>query len=210
MQSRRVGFSLVLVLLSTCGSLYANTLQGTFTFHRKAPDVALVYFSEDTNLSPDVVPVIDQKEKAFTPQLVAGTKGSKVIFQNSDSISHNIFADDMEANVKFDVGLIDAGGNASHDITWGNTVVRANCKIHPTMRTWIASIASKYYKVIDFEKNSNALSFEMNAFPESLSEVSVWLPGYEPLKTAIRKGESKTLELKKRDKVVGALTLSRK
>ena len=198
------------LLLCTYGSLAADTLQGEFTFHKKAPEAALVYLPEDTGLSPDVEPVLDQQEKTFIPPLVVGTKGSKVIFQNSDSVSHNIFADDKEANVKFDVGLINTGGQASQEIHWENTVVRGSCKIHPKMRAWIASIASRYYEVIDFEEQENSFKFTMNTFPKEYSNVAVWMNRYEKIETALKKGESKTIQIKQKDEVVGELTLSRK
>src|SRR5918996_6265244 len=67
MPHKPTGLSLVFLLLCTYGSLSADTLQGEFTFHKKAPEVALVYLPEDTSLSSDVEPVLDQQEKTFTP-----------------------------------------------------------------------------------------------------------------------------------------------
>jgi hypothetical protein len=210
MRHKSTGLSLVFLLLCTYGSLSADTLQGEFTFHKKAPEVALVYLPEDTSLSPDVEPVLDQQEKAFTSSLVVGTKGSKVVFQNSDSVSHNIFADDREANVKFDVGLINTGEHASQDLHWENTVVKCSCKIHPKMRAWVASISSKYYEIVDFEKQKQSFKFTMDNLPEELTKVSIWMNKYEKIETSVNKGESETVEIKRRDEVVGELTLSRK
>jgi outer membrane lipoprotein SlyB len=50
----------------------------------------------------------------------------------------------------------------------------------------------------------------MNTFPEEYSNVEVWMNKYEKVETTIKKGESKTIQIKQKDEIVGELTLSRK
>jgi hypothetical protein len=198
--------SLVLLVVASHSKVQAGVLQGEFAFEGKAPEVALVYFPEDKSLTA-TTPTLDQVDKNFAPLLVVGTKGAKIIFKNSDSISHNIFADDKDTNVKFDVGLLNAGSEASQDIDWENNVVKCSCKIHPQMRAWIASISSKYYRVIDLEKTN---AFEITDVPNNLSLVKIWIPTYDAMESVMKGGESQDIELKKKSKVAGRLKLSRK
>ena len=88
---------------------FADTLEGTFTFTKRAPKVALIYFPEDQSLSADVETVVDQKGQKFTKQILVTTQGVQASFQNSDTVNHNIFTDDKKAGVKFDVGLMPPG-----------------------------------------------------------------------------------------------------
>ncbi len=199
--------SLLLLTLAFYSMVQAGALRGEFAFDGKAPEVALVYFPEDKSLPATLTPTLDQVEKNFTPPLVVGTKGATVTFKNSDSISHNIFADDKDTNITFDVGLLSAGSAAAREIDWENNVVKCSCKIHPHMRAWIASITSKYYKVIDLDKTK---SFEIPDVPAHLGVVKVWLPNYDTMELAIKGGESQDVELKKKGKAAGMVKLARK
>ena len=198
--------ALLLLSLASHRLGHAGALRGEFVFEGKAPEVALVYFPEDNSLTSATAPTLDQAEKTFTPALAVGPKGAKITFKNSDSIAHNIFADDKEANVKFDVGLLNAGSEAVQDMQWENTVVKCSCKIHPQMRAWIASISSQYYKIVDLDKGK---SFDLSSIPDHLSVVKVWLPNYDPVEFTLQHGESQDIELKKKSKAAGTLKLSR-
>jgi hypothetical protein len=184
----------------------AWVLRGEFAFQGKAPEAALVYLAEDQHLAPDISPVVDQVDKTFSPELVVGTKGAKMLFRNSDSVSHNLFVEDKDANVQFDIGLLNTGGEASHIMDWDNRVVRGRCKIHPKMGVWIASIQSRYHTTVEFAK---AQSFVINEVPDHLSMVQVWLPQHPPIEFTINGGEAKEIALKKGDKPVGVLKVTR-
>ena len=189
---------------------HADVLQGEFIFRGKTPEVALVYFSEDNSLSAATEVILDQKDKEFIQKLIVGTKGSKVVFQNSDTINHNIFADDKSADVKFDVGLISSGGSTPHEIDWEDKVVRCGCKIHPKMRSWIASISSRYYKIIEFNHDEKSYKFEINDVPTQLTRVAIWMHRYGTLEATLTDGAVTTLPIKRKDEVVGELALHRK
>jgi len=199
-------FPALLLIGASHSVAHAGAIRGEFIFEGKAPEVALVYFPEDKSLATTTAPTLDQVDKNFAPPLAVGTKGAKITFKNSDSIGHNIFVDDKEANVKFDVGLLNAGSEATQAIDWENTVVKCSCKIHPQMRAWIASIASQYYRIVDLEKAKN---FEITDVPDHLSVVKVWLPNYDAVELPVKNGESQDIELKKKSKASGVLKLSR-
>jgi hypothetical protein len=212
MKFRAEGYFFFLVVFSLLlfpkDGTWANSLTGEFTFNTKIPEVALVYFSEDKSLRSTVEPVIDQVEKEFVPTLVVGAKGSRLVIKNSDTLNHNTYALDQKLKVSFDTDLAGPGVVSYQTIDWAeNNVVKIGCKIHPTMRAWVACISSRYYKVVEFTKGKARPKFEIKDVPDNLTQVKVWLPRYLPAEVVIKKGESKKLELKKKTKVSGTLTL---
>ena len=54
------------------------------------------------------------------------------------------------------------------------------------------------------------MKFEIKNVPDGLTKVKVWLPRYLPAEVAIKKGESKTVELQRGKKVSGSLILDLK
>ncbi|MGK0290217.1 MAG: plastocyanin [bacterium] len=197
------------LLIST--SIQAGTLTGKFSFKKRAPRGVLIYFSEDRSLK--VAGVVDQLNTNFKQSIVISSKGSKVVFKNSDSINHNIYANDREAKVNFDIGLAPPQSTFQKKVTWNNgKLVRISCKIHPKMRAWVASISSKYSTTITFQRKQKRASFIISNIPDHLSKVIVWMPGYSPIEIAIKKGDTQKITLRKKRKKKkkrGTLTLTR-
>jgi len=197
----------------------AVTLSGEFHFLALPPEVGLVYISEDQSLTQALT--IDQQgkeflhwtqhgEKSLSP-IIAGSPGEMLTFKNSASIGHNIYANDTRLRVQFDLGLMPPGSNIikTYPITWqAGEVLRIGCKIHPGMRLYIASLASKYYKEIEFN-GTPAVSFNFEALPAQWTKLAVWLPEYDPLEIVIHPGEEQEVVLKKAGKLQGILTLKR-
>ncbi|PON15010.1 hypothetical protein C2W62_26060 [Candidatus Entotheonella serta] len=203
-------YGAVMMGMTTGEAVFADTLEGTFTFTKRAPKVALVYFPEDESLPVDTSTLVDQKNEQFTKRLLVTRKGVKATFQNSDAVNHNIFAHDEKAGVKFDIGLMAPGGSVQQEITWEEQVVRCGCKIHPKMRLWIASISSRYYQTIEFEKKAKTASFTIENIPETLSKIKVWMPKYDPAEVALKAGETREISLVRKKKPRGVLQLTRK
>lgn len=199
-----VGCFLIFEAQLTLGS----TLKGSLAFSKRAPNVALIYFSEDQSLKQDAV--IDQKNTSFTVPLAVGSKGSNAVFNNSDSINHNIFANDKEVKVNFDIGLAAPGSVFQNEITWDSgQMVKISCKIHPKMRAYVGSLSSKYYQVVPFKKKQKKALIDISDVPDNLTKVTIWMPGYETLNIDLPKGGSETIELKRKKKKRGTLTLTR-
>ena len=197
----------------------AVTLSGEFHFIILPPEVGLVYISEDQGLTQALS--IDQQGKEFMhwtqhgekslSKIIAGSPGETMTFQNSTSIGHNIYANDTHLRVQFDLGLMPPGSDIvkTYPITWQTgEVLRIGCKIHPGMRLYIASLASKYYKEIEFN-GAPAVSFNFEALPAQLTKLAVWLPEYDPIEIVIHPGEEQEVALKKAGKLQGILTLKR-
>lgn len=201
------------VLVAIGLSAYAqSTLSGEFTFAKKPPFAGLVVFGEDQSKAGKDGVVLDQKDKMFSKKIIVVPKGTAISFKNSDQIDHNIFADDKDAEVEFDVGLVTPGNAAEQKSIWPEgTVARIGCKIHPKMRSYVAVISSAYYAEVEFDTESKTAAFTIKDVPDELTKVTVWLPRYEKVELELKKGESKTVELKKpkKTKVYGTVTLKR-
>ncbi len=71
-----------------------------------------------------------QKDKSFTPRVVAAPAGSTVDFPNEDPIFHNVFS--LSQPAPFDLGLYRAGASKSRAFPQP-AVYRVFCNIHPEM-----------------------------------------------------------------------------
>ncbi|MCM8535959.1 MAG: hypothetical protein NE334_08490 [Lentisphaeraceae bacterium] len=207
-------FKCILIsVLLLAGSLTAQTtLKGSFEFAKKPPYGAVVLFGEDKSREGKAGSTLDQKDKMFSKKIIVVPKDSNISFKNSDMIDHNIFADDRDSKVKFDAGLVAPGNDAKQASSWAEgTIFRVSCKIHPKMRSYVAVASSAYFAEVEFDSKIRKASFEIKAIPDSLTKVNIWLPKYEKIEVAIKKGETKTVELKKPGKttIYGKVTLTR-
>ena len=82
-----------------------------------------------------------QKDKSFTPRVVAVTAGSTVDFPNEDPIFHNVFS--LSQPVPFDLGLYRAGASKSRAFAQPATY-RVFCNIHPEMTAVLLVLPTDY------------------------------------------------------------------
>ncbi|MCO4784003.1 MAG: hypothetical protein KC646_16870 [Candidatus Cloacimonetes bacterium] len=200
---------IIFLCIVSVGFTQNTNITGTFTFKKRNPGVALLYFDQDKGLKVSNAN-LDQMNKAFVKPLLVVNPGSEVKFKNSDAVDHNIYASDKKQKVNFDVGLITTGGDTNYKVEWDKgKVVKLRCKIHPKMKSYIASIESEFHKVVPFEKREKELTFEMSSVPENLDSLVIWMPKYKELHVNLKPGESKTFELTRKGKVKGFLSLKR-
>ena len=89
-----------------------------------------------------------QKNKTFTPHVLAVTVGSTIDFPNADPIFHNAFSN-FNGQV-FDIGLYPPG--KSRAVVFRRAgVVRVFCNIHPAMSAIIVVLETPYFGVTDHE-----------------------------------------------------------
>ncbi len=192
------------------GMAWADVLSGEFIFIKSVPKGALLYFDTTTKTSVPIESIVDQQNKEFSQQIVVGSQGSVITFQNSDTINHNIYANDQEHKVNFDVGLAPPGSSFQQSVTWKHgTAIRISCKIHPRMRAWLFSLDSPYYKTIKFEKKVKQISFQMLDLPENVSKFHVWIPSYQEITLDIKPRESQEIDLMRKGKLRGTLKITR-
>jgi plastocyanin len=87
-----------------------------------------------------------QKNKTFSPHVLAVTVGTTVDFPNRDFIFHNAFSN--YNGETFDIGLYAPHTSKSIAFTRPG-VVRVFCNIHPTMSAVIVVLKSPYFAVSD-------------------------------------------------------------
>lgn len=98
-----------------------------------------------------------QKEKTFTPHILAITAGTTVDFPNFDPIFHNAFSN--YDGKPFDVGLYRPG--TSRSVVFPRPgIVRVFCNIHATMSAVIAVLDTPY-----FDTTHKDGSFEIPVVP---------------------------------------------
>ena len=93
--------------------------------------------------SPKRVQMI-QRDKRFTPHVIAVPLGSTVDFPNFDPIFHNAFSN--FSGQQFDVGLYPPGTNRSWTFKQPG-IVRVFCNIHPTMSAVIGVFSTPWFAV---------------------------------------------------------------
>ncbi len=109
-----------------------------------------------------------QKDKTFSPHVLAITVGSTVDFPNADPIFHNAFS--AFDGQLFDVGLYPPGSSRSVRFHRPG-IVRVFCNIHPSMSAVILVLDTPYFAKIgrdgEYEIANVALGhYELHVFDE--------------------------------------------
>lgn len=192
----------------TSVNVYADVVSGKLEFKKKAPFTGLLYVPGSG--SSDKKPMIDQKGKAFTTKIAVGSPSNTIVFKNSDTFDHNIYANDAKQKVKFDVGLMTPGNATQIQMDWPEeTLVRVGCKIHPKMRGYVANVKSDHFFAFPFKKKVKSYEFKIDNVPGDKNKLILMMPKYGKMTIELKKGESKTIEVKRKKKVKGSLTISR-
>src|SRR5579863_5880592 len=164
-------------------SLHAAAISGTVmlrdsrldSVNRKKDFAGVVISAERINAPPPAPParhaVMLQKNKMFTPHVLAVMTGTTVDFPNADPIFHNAFS--SYNGVIFDVGLYPPG--TSKWVRFSRPgVVRVFCNIHPSMSAIILVLNTEYFattaKEGSFELNVPPGDYELNVFHERATE----------------------------------------
>lgn len=88
--------------------------------------------------------VIEQRNKAFAPPLLAVPVGSTVAFPNLDAIYHNVFS--VSKAQRFDLGMYKSGEMREMKFTKPG-IVRVGCNIHANMSSYIVVVDAPHYVV---------------------------------------------------------------
>lgn len=90
--------------------------------------------------------VMLQKNKTFTPHILAVQTGTSVDFPNLDPIFHNAFSN-FDGEI-FDIGLYAPGSSRSVRFTRPG-IVKVFCNIHPSMAANIVVVDSSFFAITD-------------------------------------------------------------
>lgn len=127
---KHCGISILVAVLLSMKAAVAQTvvIELTDQAGEPLPNAALLMDKNNLSVNPELVKVIDQVDKQFTPTVSAVSLGSDVVFPNSDNIRHNVYSfsdaktfelklysDQERPTVRFDTpGVVTLGCNI-HD-----------------------------------------------------------------------------------------------
>lgn len=131
-------------------------------FLQEAPQGAF----EDADRRPAV---LDQKNEAFHPYVLAIMVGATVDFPNSDRIYHNVFS--YSKPRRFDLGRYPQGKSKSVRFDRPG-IVRVFCDIHAHMSAFILVFAHPYFAATDAERR-----YRIPRVPPGTYRLSVWTDG---------------------------------
>jgi plastocyanin len=117
-------------------------------------------------LAPPARAKMAQKDKTFTPHILAVQIGAKVDFPNFDPIFHNAFSN-YDGKV-FDIGLYPPGTTRSVLFSKPG-IVRVFCNIHETMSAVIAVLDTPY-----FDTSKKDGTFQIQAVPGGKNRLHVF------------------------------------
>jgi plastocyanin len=121
--------------------------------------------------------VLDQRNLAFSPRVLAVQVGTVVKFPNNDRVFHNAFS--FHDGKKFDLGTYPVGTvkNLSFDRPG---LSRIFCNIHPNMAAYVMVVDSPFFAVSD-----RTGAFTIAAVPAGSYRYHAWRPGTDILTDSI-------------------------
>jgi plastocyanin len=141
---------------------------------RREPNA--VVWVEAGNVAPAPAPrkvVLDQRDLAFSPHVLAVRVGTIVEFPNSDRVFHNVFS--FRDGKRFDLGLYPVG--ARKYVTFDRPgLSRIFCNIHPNMAAYVLAVESSYFAVSDADG-----AFSLPRLPSGRYVYHAWRPGAQTL-----------------------------
>ena len=179
-----------------------------FSNNQLIPPVIAIYWPEDNSL--EASPMMDHQDGYFTKKLILGNKGSKMSLRNSDEVGHTIYVKDKKQKIRWQLNYMPPNSSFEQELFWDNDIfVEMKCRLHLYMSSWVGSISSKYYKIIELTERQNYKRFSMSSYPENFNQIKIWMPKYGLLETSIEIGQKKSIELKVANQVVGMIRLNR-
>jgi hemoglobin len=160
-----------------------SSLRGTITVDGKPLDgVGLVELYPMTGRYKQRTPkrrVVEQRNKTFSPRLLAVPPGSTVAFPNFDNFYHNVFS--SSSTQPFDIGLYKDGKSRDMKLT-KTGLIRLGCNVHANMAAFIFVIDAPNYVPVDGAKPFNFKSLEPGKY-----KARVWTErSAEPTETEIK------------------------
>jgi plastocyanin len=119
--------------------------------------------------------VLDQRNIAFTPHVLAVRVGTLVDFPNDDRVLHNVFS--FRDGKVFDLGLYPVGTRKQVKFDKPG-LSRIFCNIHPNMAAYVMAVDSPYFAV-----SANDGTFTIASVPDGSYTYHAWRAGDATLAT---------------------------
>ena len=179
----------VLVLATAARGLAPFDLSGTTRVGERAEPNAVVWLEAAGVPERETRKVVlDQRNLAFSPHVLAIRVGTTVQFPNRDRVFHNVFS--FRDGKRFDLGMYPVG--AVKNVTFGQPgLSRIFCNIHPNMAAYVMTVDSGYFAVSD-----SSGRFLIEAVPSGTYAYHAWHPGGTTLSGSATVDGEKSLEIR--------------
>jgi len=129
------------------GPAYGADLSGSVQVAGRPGEYAVVWLAAaDAPSTPAQKVVLDQRNLAFSPRVLAVRVGTIVDFPNNDKVFHNVFS--FRDGKKFDLGVYPV--RAVKHVTFDKEgVSRLFCNIHPNMAAYVVAVDSPFFAASD-------------------------------------------------------------
>jgi plastocyanin len=194
---------LLILALSTFLAAQDGNVRGTISvLHAKREFsngdvvVSLTGTAAKGPVAPGPMARLLQKDKRFTPHVVAVTVGTAIEFPNRDPFFHDVFS--LYHGKPFDLGLYESGSARSVRFTRPG-VSYIFCNIHPDMSAVVVALPTPYFAV-----SARDGSFHIDHVPPGKYKVELW---YELASPPDLTSLSREVEITSGENVLPALTL---
>jgi plastocyanin len=137
-----------------------------------------------------------QKDKRFTPHMLAVPVGTAIEFPNQDPFFHDVFS--IYHGKPFDLGLYESGAVRKVRFTQPG-VSYIFCNIHPDMSAVVIALSTSYYAV-----SGRDGSFRISGVPAGRYRLGVW---YEFASDAELNSLAREIEIASGDVSLGIFTI---
>jgi plastocyanin len=184
---RRVSLLLALTWLNAAPVLCAD-LTGTVQISGNPAPYTVVWLEASGAPAAGASRVVlDQRNLAFVPHVLAVRVGTAVDFPNNDTVFHNVFS--FRDGKKFDLGMYPKG--MSKRIVFDRPgLARLFCNIHPNMAAYVMAVDSPYFAVSDDQG-----SFTITGIPAGTYTYHAWRPGGQQLTGSVTVDGTRSLQL---------------
>lgn len=183
-------FALVVCLLGVATAPVSGAeLTGTVQVAGRPAENAVVWLeASGAPAAPAQKVVVDQRNLAFTPHVLAVRVGTTVEFPNNDKVFHNVFS--FRDGKKFDLGMYPKG-TVKRLVFDKPGLARLFCNIHPNMAAYVLAVDSPYFAV-----STEDGTFTITGVPPGTYTYHAWRPGGQPLTGSIAVDGDKRLEVR--------------
>ncbi len=109
--------------------------------------------------------VMNQKHLRFIPHVLAVTVGDSVKYENSDTVSHNVFSPDISP---YNLGTFKPGESRTHTFDQPGAYTQL-CSLHPEMLAYVYVAPTPYHAVVQPDG-----TFRIRDVPAGDWQVAIW------------------------------------
>jgi plastocyanin len=152
-----------------------------------APGAGAVVYLEGSKEAPAPAQptrvVMDQRNLAFVPRVLAVVRGTVVEFHNSDDVPHNIFSPSTGADA-LDLGTY--GRGATRTVTMREPGdLRVLCNIHMEMEARILVLRDPYFATVGADGR-----YRIADVPAGSYRLKIWRDGWQPYERTVEVAET--------------------